>query len=192
MYKKIESYYEVLRKLTLNIIITGKTRKPITAQKGFERIVELFMRCARRKKKLLFIGNGASAAISSHMAVDFSKHAGIRALAFNDASLLTCLSNDFGYEHVFEKSLGIFADRGDILVAISSSGKSPNILAAVKAARKIGVFVVSLSGFLSENPLRASGDLNFYVPAHAYSHVEIMHHSLLHYVLDCITDTKEG
>ncbi|MFA6217326.1 MAG: SIS domain-containing protein [Candidatus Omnitrophota bacterium] len=191
MHKKIESYYEVLRGLTHNIIITDKTGKVITTQKGFEKIADLFMACALRNKKLIFIGNGASAAISSHMAVDFSKHAGIRGIAFNDSSLLTCISNDFGYDHVFEKPLELFADKGDILVAISSSGKSPNILAAVRAARRKGVLVVSFSGFLPENPLRASGDLNFYVPAKAYSHVEIMHHSLLHYVLDSIADTKK-
>jgi D-sedoheptulose 7-phosphate isomerase len=126
------------------------------------------------------------------MAVDFSKHAGIRGIAFNDPALMSCIANDFGYEHVFEKPLEFFADKGDILVAISSSGRSQNILSAVKAARKKGLLVVSLSGFLPDNPLRSSGDLNFYVPAQAYSHVEIMHHSILHYVLDCIADTKEG
>lgn len=150
--------------------------------------LELMLADARalhaRGDKMMLIGNGGSAAIASHMSEDFSKAAGIRALSFNDAPTLTCLGNDFGYEHVFEKQVEWFARKGDMLVAISSSGKSPNILKAVAAARAIGTSVVTLSGFEPSNPLRTSGDLNFYLPSSQYGFVEAGHLALLSAVVD--------
>src|SRR3989338_10285965 len=94
---------------------------------------------ARYGGKLLFIGNGASASIASHMAVDFWKNAGIKAFSFNDAVTLTCLSNDYGYRHVFEKPICVFGDKKDLLIAISSSGQSENILRAAIAAKEKGI-----------------------------------------------------
>jgi D-sedoheptulose 7-phosphate isomerase len=137
-----------------------------------------------RGDKMMFIGNGGSSAIASHMSEDFSKAAGIRALCFNDAPTLTCLGNDFGYEHVFEKQIEWFARKGDLLVAISSSGRSPNILKGVAAARAAGAEVVTLTGFEPGNPLRASGDLNFYLPSKEYGFVEAGHLALLSAVVD--------
>jgi D-sedoheptulose 7-phosphate isomerase len=138
----------------------------------------------------MFVGNGASATIASHQATDFWKNGGIRAIAFNDPALLTCISNDFGYKYVFEKPIEMFAHPGDILVAISSSGRSENILNAVKAAEKKSCRTITLSGFKADNPLSSLGELNFYVPASAYSHVEVVHHSICHYMLDIIIDRK--
>ena len=119
-------------------------------------------------KKLMFIGNGASASIASHMSTDYWKNGGIRAIAFNDSSLLTCISNDYGYKHVFEKPIEMFADKGDTLVAVSSSGKSENILRGVQAARASKCKVITFSGFKNDNPLRSMGDYNFYVASPSY------------------------
>jgi D-sedoheptulose 7-phosphate isomerase len=124
------------------------------------------------------------------MATDYWKNGSMRAIAFNDASLLTCLSNDCGYENVFGKPVEMFADEGDILVAISSSGKSENILNGVRAARKMGAYVVTLSGFKSDNPLRSMGDYNFFVPGGEYGPVEIIHLSITHCILDSVLDLK--
>ncbi|MBF0568108.1 MAG: SIS domain-containing protein [Nitrospirae bacterium] len=134
--------------------------------------------------KLMFVGNGGSAAICSHMATDFSKNGGIAALAFNDASMLTCMGNDFGYEYVFEKPVELFAAKGDYLVAVSSSGQSKNILNAVRAARAKDCAVITLSGFNADNPLRAMGDLNFYVPVAHYGYVEVIHQYICHAIID--------
>ncbi|MBF0555801.1 MAG: SIS domain-containing protein [Nitrospirae bacterium] len=134
--------------------------------------------------KLMFIGNGGSAAICSHMATDFSKNGGIAAMAFNDASMLTCMGNDFGYEHVFAKPIELFAAKGDYLVAVSSSGQSRNILNAVAAARVKGCAVITLSGFKTDNPLRAMGDINFYVPVEHYGYVEVIHQYICHTIID--------
>jgi D-sedoheptulose 7-phosphate isomerase len=136
-----------------------------------------------RGGKVIFIGNGGSAAIASHMSVDYSKNKGIRAVAFNDAPMLTCLSNDFGYDQVFAKQIEWFAKKEDVAVIISSSGKSKNILEAVRAARECELdYVVTLSGMNPHNSLRTKGDLNFYVPCLDYGLVEIAHLSLLHSV----------
>ena len=112
------------------------------------------------------------------------KNGGIRSLAFNDSSALTCLGNDLGYENVFAKQLDFHARAGDLLIAISSSGKSPNILAGVAAARAHDCGIVTLSGFSEENALRRTGDVNFYVKSSAYGFVEIAHLSLCHAILD--------
>lgn len=134
--------------------------------------------------KIMIVGNGGSAGIASHTAIDFSKNANLRALAFNDSSALTCLGNDFGYEHVFAKQIEFHGKPHDLLIAISSSGGSPNILNAVAAARARNIRAVTFSGFKADNPLRRSGDLNFYVPASEYGFVEMAHQALLHALLD--------
>ncbi|HAM59185.1 MAG TPA: phosphoheptose isomerase, partial [Candidatus Rokubacteria bacterium] len=125
-------------------------------------------------------------AIASHQAVDYWKNGGMRAVAFNDPSLLTCVSNDFGYRHVFAKPIEMFADAGDALIAISSSGQSENILRGVEAARRARCRVITLSGFRPDNPLRRLGELNFWVPTDSYGHVEITHLAICHSVVDAI------
>jgi D-sedoheptulose 7-phosphate isomerase len=137
-------------------------------------------------RKVIFVGNGGSAAIASHQAVDYWKNGGMRAVSFNDAALLTCVGNDFGYPHVFEKPIEMFADRGDVLIAISSSGRSENILRAAQAGERVGCRVITLSGFEADNPLRRLGELNFYLPSGSYGHVEITHLAVCHCILDTI------
>ncbi len=141
------------------------------------------------KGKVMFIGNGGSAAISSHMAIDFWKNGHIPAITFNDGSLLTCIANDFGYRHVFEEPLRMFAAKSDILFAISSSGRSENILNGVKVARLKGCGIVTFSGFMADNSLRTLGDYNFYVPYSEYGHVEVTHQYICHCILDVIIST---
>ena len=123
-------------------------------------------------------------------ALDYWKNGNLKAMAFNDTSLLTCISNDYGYERVFAEPIKRFMDSKDLLVAISSSGKSPNILQGVKAARDQQAHVLTLSGFDESNPLRSLGDLNFYVRSHSYGIVEISHLTLLHAMLEEIMLTK--
>lgn len=156
------------------------------------KVVEIAMQNANEKRTVYFIGNGGSAAISSHMAVDFWKNGGIKALAFSDGPLLTCVSNDYGYQHVFEKPVEMFAKDGDILFAISSSGRSENILLGVQAAREKGCAVITLSGFDNDNPLSFAGDINFYVPSSSYGTVEVLHHSICHCIFDSILKKKNG
>ncbi len=157
-------------------------------QLEFDLAVAEFARLCRAasegRGKIMFVGNGGSASIASHMAIDFFKNGEMKAMSFNDPMFLTCLGNDLGYENVFGFQIERHAEKEDVLVAISSSGKSQNILNSVKAARSVGSEVVTLSGFGADNPLRQQGDLNFYVPACEYGFVELLHCSICHCVLD--------
>lgn len=134
--------------------------------------------------KVIFIGNGGSAAIASHMACDWLKNGKFNALSFNDGAMLTCITNDIGFDDVFSLPISHFGNPDDMLVAISSSGKSKDILKAVDVARQRGLSVMTLSGFLPDNPLRESGDMNFYVRSDKYGHVEIAHLAICHALLD--------
>jgi len=188
----IENYYKTLSLLFNSIKVTDKEGSEIGFLHGIENTCSLIQLKADSCRKLMFIGNGASASIASHIATDCWKNGGIRAIAFNDSSLLTCISNDYGYKYVFEKPIEMFADNGDILFAISSSGKSENILKGVHAAKSKECKVITLSGFKGDNPLSVMGDYNFYVPSQEYGPVEIIHHSICHCILDTIINRKEG
>ena len=154
--------------------------------------IGLFAEARRAGRKALFVGNGASAAIASHQALDWWKTAGLRALAFNDLASLTACANDLGYAEVFAAPIRAFADPGDLLVAISSSGQSENILRAAAAAHEHGCQVITLSGFDESNALRRLGDLNFHVASHCYGHVEVCHLALCHALLDTCVEVHGG
>jgi D-sedoheptulose 7-phosphate isomerase len=184
------NYYLQIEQLLKSVLVADSERNAIDFCDGIACAVELIMLQADADGKLMFIGNGASAAISSHQATDFWKNGQIKAIAFNDVSGLTCISNDFGYEHVFEKPIEMFAEPMDVLVAISSSGRSESILRGVAAARQKGAKIITLSGFDRTNPLRQLGDINFYVPSSYYGHVEVVHLSICHCLLDIIIQKK--
>ena len=183
---------ETLKTLVDNIEVKDLKGTAFDFATGLEDAINLILERSQAGNKLMFIGNGASASISSHIATDFMRNLGIKATAFNDASGLTCISNDYGYKHVFEKPIEIFAENHDILVAISSSGRSENILQAVKAAKKKGVSVITLSGFAEDNPLSQMGDINFYVASPLYGHVEVVHHFICHSMIDVILAQQKG
>lgn len=186
MGEPILQYFENLTTLFSGVQVTDSQERAVRLSDGLSTGMDLIVSQTSLKRKMIFIGNGGSAALASHLAVDYWKNGGMRAVAFNDSSLLTCISNDFGYPHVFAKPVEMFCDPGDILVAISSSGCSENILLAVNAAKEIGCKVITMSGFSGDNPLRLTGDLNFYVPSDSYGHVEIVHLALCHSILDAI------
>ena len=173
-----EKYYDNLLALLNSIRVTSKVGNKLNFSEGIEMASRLIMPQVDSGHKLIFIGNGASAAISSHMSTDFWKNGGMMAIAFNDSSLLTCISNDYGYTHVFEKPIEMFANAGDLLMAISSSGRSQNVLRGAEAAILKGCKVITLSGFSADNPLSSIGDINFHVPSDSYGPVEIIHHSI--------------
>ena len=141
-------------------------------------------------KKIIIAGNGGSAAMASHLAVDFTKAAGIRAINFNEADLITCFANDYGYEHWVEKALEAYADPGDLVILISSSGTSRNILNASEKANEMGLTVITVSGFLTDNPLRKLGDLNLWVDSKEYNIVEMTHHVWLVAIIDYLIESK--
>lgn len=179
------AYLSQLHEMLERVEVTER-EAPLPYHQGIERAVRLVNETHTRGGKLLFIGNGASAAIASHQAADFIRAANVPAFAFNDAPLITCLGNDLGYERTFEVPVGLVGKPGDLLVAISSSGASPNILRAADRGREVGCRVMTLSGFKPDNPLRARGDLSFWVPTMSYGKVEVIHLAILHCICDCV------
>ena len=151
---------------------------------SMEKLWKMVEKAREQGSTVHFIGNGGSAAIASHMAIDYSKNGRLPSLAFNDGAALTCLGNDLGFENVFAEQLKLHARPGDLVFAISSSGSSPNILAAVQQAQEADCQVVTLSGFSPDNPLRKKGLLNWYVNSPEYGFVELSHLVICHLILD--------
>jgi len=141
--------------------------------------------------KILLAGNGASASIASHLATDFSKQGGVRAMAFNDANLITALGNDCGYENWIAKALDLYADPKDMVILISSSGKSPNVINAARRAKEMGLYVATFTGFAADNPLGALADINFWADSRSYNIVECVHMIWLTGVVDLLIGTSE-
>lgn len=145
--------------------------------------------CSNQKKsKVFFIGNGGSAAIASHMTTDFMKNGGIKTCSLYNHATLTCLGNDYGYEYVFSKQLEMLCEKNDILVAISSSGNSKNIVNAIEVAKEKSAKIITFSGFEPTNTIRAMGDYNIYVPCSQYGIVESIHNMMLQQVVDEIME----
>ncbi len=155
-------------------------------------VKEMLLAASRAGKKAILVGNGGSAAMASHVAVDLTKNAGVRAVTFNDADLITCFANDYGYERWLEQAVEFYGEPGDVLIAVSSSGRSANILKACEAARrKPFASVITFSGFAPDNPLRQLGDRNFWVESRGYNLVEMVHHYWLLALVDLIIGRAE-
>jgi len=178
------AYSRTLDELVRGTTVTGTAGQPIPLETAIGWLGRQMQERQELGNRIFFIGNGGSAGIASHLATDFSKNGGMRASALNDGAVLTCLGNDFGYEFVFSKQLEWHARAGDVIVAISSSGRSKNILNGATVARERGCVLYTFSGFDANNPLRSLGDVNFFVASHAYGFVEVAHLAVLHGVLD--------
>ncbi|MCW5770137.1 MAG: SIS domain-containing protein [Rhodospirillaceae bacterium] len=184
MDERSAAYLDTLHGLLRRSECTDSGGAGLGLEEAVLRVGELARHVHAAGNRLMFVGNGGSASICSHMAADYSKNGGLRSIAFNDSSVLTCLGNDLGYENVFAAQIEWHAQAGDLLVAISSSGRSPNILKAVGAARAAQCKVVTFSGFADDNPLRTMGDINIYIRSQEYSFVEVGHLTLIHAILD--------
>jgi D-sedoheptulose 7-phosphate isomerase len=143
------------------------------------------------RKNLYIIGNGGSAGVAAHAATDFFNVAKIRATTLHESSLLTCMANDFGYENWISEAIKSYADSGDLLILISSSGQSKNILNGAQTAQALGIKIVTFSGFLEDNPLRKLGYLNFYVNSLSYNLVEMTHYVWLLSSIDFAISQKD-
>ena len=157
-----------------------------------EEISDLLVKASKNNNKIIIVGNGGSAAIASHVTVDFINAARIKAINFNESSIITCFANDYGYENWVEKALECYAESGDVVILISSSGQSKNILAGANKANSMNVGVITLSGFLQDNPLRKLGNVNLWVDSRSYNIVEMTHHIWLLSVIDYVIANKEA
>jgi D-sedoheptulose 7-phosphate isomerase len=149
-----------------------------------QQILAKFASVRKQQAKIIVLGNGGSAAIASHVITDLRNVGGLCALTLHEAAPLTCFTNDFGYEQAFAKQIAAFANADDLLIAISSSGQSLNIINAVQAANTKGLPVMTLSGFKADNPLRSMGLWNLWLNSCHYGMVELGHLFVLHHITD--------
>jgi len=186
--QNIQALSDILNNISIRDSFSNALRPDLAIQNW----KELTLKLRESAKAIYFIGNGASASMASHFAADVAKNAGIRTNVFTDTALITALANDISYEEVYAEPLRWNMKAGDMLVAISSSGNSPNIVRAVKTAQSLNGTVVTLSAMGEDNAIRRLGDLNFYVPAQTYGLAETAHAAILHYWMDMIEDTSRN
>ena len=177
----IKDYLNRYRKLLFKTDVSKKLIK----------MKEMLLNIKNSGKKVIIAGNGGSAAMASHVAVDFTKQGGIRTINFNEADLITCFANDYGYEHWVGKAIEFYADEGDLVILISSSGSSLNMVNAAQTANKLGMTVVTFTGFKPNNPLKQEGQLNFWADSKAYNIIENTHQVWLLLLCDLIIGKAE-
>ncbi len=185
------SYAKALNEALLQVSVRDKNGQEIDIESGLRQWTEISKGIRETKHRQWICGNGASAAFANHMALDFTKNGGIPTQSVSDSALITALANDMGVESLFAAPIGWLAESGDLLITVSSSGNSPNILRAIETAREKGMKVVTLSGLKPDNASRSSGDLNFYIPGKTYGVVECTHQILLHMWLDQFLNVHE-
>lgn len=164
--------------------ITSKGRSALALEQGMAALCDRLSQLRKGGQNLYLIGNGGSAGVASHSVTDFFNVAKLRATTLHESSLMTCMANDFGYENAFAHMVKQMVTVGDVVIAISSSGKSMNIRNAATEATNAGGYVVTLSGFAHDNPLRFLGDMNIWLDSSDYGLVEIGHQFLLHNISD--------
>ena len=174
-----------------NYFSTIKSSLDLIDISKLEQISNLITKVSKSGNKVIIVGNGGSASIASHLTVDFINAAKIKAINFNESSIITCFANDYGYENWVSKALECYADSGDVVILISSSGQSENMLVGAKKAKSMNLNVVTFSGFLSDNPLRKLGDVNFWVDSEFYNIVEMTHHIWLLSIVDYIIENDK-
>lgn len=185
----MQDYLDKIKDLLDHIAVTDGNSEKWKYRDGVGRIVEILRKCKAQKGCLYICGNGGSAGIAQHMTADFLKNGGIRTYNMYGQSTITCISNDLTYEYVFCKQLEMLAGCNDILIAISSSGESENIVKAIHEMRSVKGTVITFTGFREGNRIRRMGDFNIYVPADHYGMVESIHNLILQQMVDEIVET---
>ena len=181
--KFLDEYFDDFKKI-VNFNSDEIKKKLINLKK-------IFITTKKNRKKILIFGNGGSAAIASHFSVDLTKNAKIRCTNYNEPDLITCFSNDFGYERWVEMAIKYYGNKGDVLIVISSSGKSKNMINACIAARKKKFSkIITLTGHLVNNPVKKLGDINLWVNSKAYNYIENIHQFWLLSLVDLVIGKK--
>jgi len=188
--KNATLYTARLNDLLLGTKVTDSDRTEIELDNGVDKAVDIILDIYYSGKKTMVIGNGGSAAIASHMQNDLCKAVGVKSLVFNEQPLLTALANDNRYGSVFEYPINMWAQQNDLLIGISSSGESENILRGAKIAKERACRLITFSGSNMDNQLRKLGDINFYTPSSEYGYVEVVHSALTHMITDMAMEKK--
>ena len=178
------AYCDSLSNSLNNACVTDYSGKLYSLNDGAELAVNMILQTKDSAKKVMLAGNGGSASVVSHVQNDLCKAVGAKSLVFTEQPLLTAFANDEGYGAVFQKPIELWSEIGDLVITVSSSGASENILRALDAADAQGCQTMTFSGFSPQNPSRCRGNLNFYVPSEVYGIVETAHMAILHYLTD--------
>ena len=181
--KFLDKYFDDFKEL-ININSDEIKNKLISLKK-------IFIITKQNKKKILIFGNGGSAAIASHFSIDLTKNAKIRCTNYNESDLITCFSNDYGYERWVEMAIRYYGNKGDVLIVISSSGKSKNIINGCIAAKKKKLLkIITLTGHSMNNPVKKLGDINLWINSKAYNYIENIHQFWLLSLVDLVIGKK--
>ena len=181
--KFLDEYFDDFKKI-INFNSNEIKKKLINLKK-------IFITTKKNRKKILIFGNGGSAAIASHFSIDLTKNAKIRCTNYNESDLITCFSNDYGYERWVEMAIKYYGNKGDVLIVISSSGKSKNMINACIAGRKKKFSkIITLTGHLVNNPVKKLGDINLWVNSKAYNYIENIHQFWLLSLVDLVIGKK--
>lgn len=173
---------EFIENATINNLIISNIKK----------LYQLIIMVKKNKKKIIIVGNGGSAAIASHFSVDMTKNGGVRCINFNESDLLTCFANDYGYENWVKQALKFYADKGDLVILISTSGNSKNIINAAKYVKKFNKTLITLTGFNGKNLLSKYGKINFIVNSTNYNIIENIHQYWLLILVDLMVKFKKN
>jgi D-sedoheptulose 7-phosphate isomerase len=146
--------------------------------------VNLINDCHSKGGKVYVVGNGGSSSIASHVSVDFVKVANISSDTFNNTNLITCFANDYGHDNWVTEAIKAYVQSNDMIILISSSGTSLNIVNAAQYCKDKGIPLITLSGFGSGNPLSKLGNTNIHVPSESYNFIEMSHHIILVSIVD--------
>jgi len=186
MFQSYMQHLEEFRNVLSKTKISIKNNQVHSFELGLDLIVEKLMQIREEKRNLYVVGNGGSAGIAAHAVTDFANVCKIKASTLHESSLLTCMANDYGYENALARMLDLVINPGDVLIAISSSGKSANIVNATAKAKSKGAYSITLTGFASSNPVREAGDLSIWVDSNDYGLIEVGHQFILHHISDRI------
>ena len=164
-----KSIYELINNVNANLI---------------DQSVQLIQKSIHNKSKVYIVGNGGSASIASHVSVDFAKVAGVPSSTFNNSNLITCFANDYGYENWVVEAIKAYTNLNDLIILISSSGTSKNIVNAAQYCKDNNIDLITLSGFTKDNPLSTLGNVNFHIESTEYNYIEMSHHIILLALVD--------
>ena len=190
--KYSSDYYADIHMGLSSLIATDGQGRVLDPDAALEQWADLCEEKRKQRGVFFFCGNGASATMAEHMSHDCFQNADFLTQTCSETSHITAISNDISYEDVFAYRIGKMLGEKDMLITVSSSGNSPNIVKALQKARELGVFAVTLSGKREDNASRGLGDLNFYVPLATYGMVESAHAVLPHCWLDLYLDKYKG
>ena len=153
-----------------------------------DKSVNLILECKKNNGKIFIAGNGGSSSIASHVSVDFAKVANVPSDTFNNANLITCFANDYGHDNWIKEAIRAYTKKNDMLILISSSGKSKNIVNAAKYCKVNKIPLITLSGFDINNPLVNMGDVNIHINSNKYNFIEMSHHIILVSIVDIFAE----